>query len=769
MTAPEPIYCSLDLELTGFDPSRDTILEVGFVFFRLTNSGLEITEQWSQTFKPLAPVHPKILGLTGLSQIELDNSPQFSEFREFIQDKVGQAILVGHNIVVDATFLSAFGIQLSDKSIDTLDLVQWLLPTHHSYNLENLMHYFSIAHPDAHRALADSIAVVKVLEQLLGLFLQLPNALQTQILELASKAGFPWQKLFQNCIELSQTGQQWLIDNAIKFPSNTAKQTNGASSENSPYTLPYPSRTVVQTSFNSPKLVIPEQISNTHVQQGILALADSREVLQLWKSGKAQGLFSTEHLFDPTKFSKFIQKPELSAEEIKFCFKILVWQATNWQTTTILDLNLTFFGGQFRGTVTQGPLPDTEQSLLLATNFASLPQLAAKLKTENRKVYISSLHEFEKDLSSGTEHRLSWQRCLYVLRGLDFNNKENSGNVPDQIYSDALVATDLFFSLTALTVQKSFNKQTQVSLTELASNDYANNRVRRAAQNYIQKLNNLFASYPATEVTKLVNNLETFFAEDENYIKWIESSGANCILFNQPLHVLEDSKKILANFADISAMEVFPEPVLGYLQSRLGLEEFSIEQASSFRSNTSAKDVENKTTQLQFTPSNLMEVLGEGNLPAAVIMNSLSDIKELYNDHYDELKQYSNLYAQGYSGGTNKIVRNFGINPNSILLGTSNMLLGQSQRKLRAKVLVITDFPKENANHPYIKALEQYWKEQFPQIRGILNTYLMYRLLYVCWHEKLETVYVPQPSSEDDKFIFENIQKLPFLYTNPQS
>lgn len=81
------LYCSLDLELTGFDPTRDSILEVGYVIFEPTSTGLEITEQWTQTFRPTSLVHPKILGLTGLTQTELDASPSFSDFRELLQEK----------------------------------------------------------------------------------------------------------------------------------------------------------------------------------------------------------------------------------------------------------------------------------------------------------------------------------------------------------------------------------------------------------------------------------------------------------------------------------------------------------------------------------------------------------------------------------------------------------------------------------------------------------------------------------------------------------
>jgi DNA polymerase III epsilon subunit-like protein len=38
-------YCSIDLELTGFDPLRDEILEVGFVFFTLGTADVQIESE----------------------------------------------------------------------------------------------------------------------------------------------------------------------------------------------------------------------------------------------------------------------------------------------------------------------------------------------------------------------------------------------------------------------------------------------------------------------------------------------------------------------------------------------------------------------------------------------------------------------------------------------------------------------------------------------------------------------------------------------------
>ena len=116
------LYCSLDLELTGFDPLRDQILEIGFAFFRPAPQGFEVTERWSQLFRASVEVHPKILGLTGITAGDLDQAPALAEFHEFLRGKLGSAAIVGHNVDLDRRFLEAFGIPLGGPVIDTLDL-----------------------------------------------------------------------------------------------------------------------------------------------------------------------------------------------------------------------------------------------------------------------------------------------------------------------------------------------------------------------------------------------------------------------------------------------------------------------------------------------------------------------------------------------------------------------------------------------------------------------------------------------------------------------
>ena len=57
----EQIYTSIDLELTGFDPANDEIIEVGFTKFKLGPNGAETISSWQSVFQPSKIVRHKIL------------------------------------------------------------------------------------------------------------------------------------------------------------------------------------------------------------------------------------------------------------------------------------------------------------------------------------------------------------------------------------------------------------------------------------------------------------------------------------------------------------------------------------------------------------------------------------------------------------------------------------------------------------------------------------------------------------------------------------
>src|SRR3989344_8837802 len=428
------ILCSLDIETSGFDPLKDEILEVGFVFFEISSKCIKITEEYSQVFKPVREVPAKIFGLTGISQRELDEAPKFSEQRDFIQDKLKDAVIVGHNVIFDIKFLESVGIKFSGKIVDTLDLAQFILPTHHSYNLENLMHTFIILHKDAHRALADCKAALQVLEKLLQIYSGFPEKLKIQIQSLTKPFALPIYEFLNFNLSNGQA------------PSATASIPPKVKSTK-PIILKIEAKSLYDFSLGQNYLDILLSSFEKSKAKVLLVLPKMQQVLELWRQGKAKGVFASEQLLDETKLQAFLDKKDLTLDETKFLLKVLVWKYTNWQSECLADLNLSFFGGQFRQILSGAKIKEDLKSKILCCDQKTFLSFSKKALYSSRLVVVLGLPELEQNISSNIAQKVSWGYISYILKSF-YNPEITSGNFDykDSVLS-ALSASDLFFGL----------------------------------------------------------------------------------------------------------------------------------------------------------------------------------------------------------------------------------------------------------------------------------------------------------------------------------
>lgn len=732
----KPVYCSIDLELSGFDPIKDEIIEIGFIFFEMTGGKPQIVEEWSQVFKPHREVHPKILGLTGIKQEELDNAPEFNEHRDFLQKKLGGVILVGHSVSVDARFLEAAGIKLSGSIADTLDLVQFLLPTHHSYNLENLMHYFGISHKEAHRALADSRASISIIERLLTIFQNLTPKLQKQIRKLAEQGEFLWAP--------------WLNIEADAKIKPEAPDKNGDT--NAPAEQSHATGEKLLLSPNS-IISVPdtEQIDSiviNSIEEPSTYIIESRDaVLKLWRLGLAEGVFTQEDTFSETRFSELLKKDALTPDEIKFILKILVWRETNWQTSCLLDLNTSFFGGQFKWLINGGSAPKALHKVICCDHKTFIKDSAAT-HYQGRRLIIKSLYDFEKTLTTGIGERVSWNYTIQVLKAIYNPELDHGDRVHKDEVVDTLAATDLFFGLLNLTVERHFHSQKILDFKEFSGNSYYFNKVHKAAANYASKLSTMAKVGSTKELDSIATQLLNMFDEQSNRVKWLEIGENHCMLYNLPLDVTPLTKNILKSSETSFIDSGNDKRALEFLTTRLGI--------TGYSTKLQAVGLDNQKVSLAIhggQPSDvaLLEVCLEQNRPTIVQFPESAPIKEFYDKHYQTLKLLGPVYAERYSGGSNKITRNFSINPQSVMLITSGFMLRQNHRKIPAKTAVWVDLPKEGINHPYQQALAEFYKEKFPDFENILTALQLQILLSIYKTEKIERIELYIPTSNQLK------------------
>lgn len=700
-TEPNSIYCALDLEMSGFDPEADEILEIGFVFFSLDKQGVKVIEEWTQVFKPTGVVHPKILGLTGISQAELEQAPLISEHIEFLKNKLSHATIVGHSISVDLAFLNNAGLNFQGESIDTLELAQFILPAQQAYNLESLVHSFGIVPTGAHRALADAKATMALLEKLLAVYRGFPESLHREVAELLSGSTFTWAPLLD--IEIAPT--------IIPKKRPHLNDDEGSNINFEDLTSGVIKYLPLGSSYQSD---LAKNLQNRS-DKTLWVIPDEGMVTEYWQRGFGQAVFSPKEYFDESKFSKFIKKSEATSEELRFALKLMVWKATNWQTFSLVDLNTSFFGGQFKAEVSMGHMPEPFKDKVLICTHSTFLNLE-KSWYEDRLVVIEKMADFERALSKTMSQKASWGFANYALKSIYNPELEVGDSSKRDKIIDLLARTDLFFGLVKLLLEPFIKNGPFLSELELRDHDYEFNKIEKAANHYVEALETFATEEHADNLKVFLSNLRNFFADHKDdpagMVRWIEVRDEYCAFVTQPLFIDSSvTQKITQTTVGVCWLDyISADVVTKYYTYRLGLMNLATISPESTLEN---KDLEVIIDQ---KPAMLYEVasaITEESLPYVVSFSNLATIKEFYKEYHVSLNEIAVLYAQGYSGGSNKIIRNFGIREKSLLLVTHEFLSQVPYNSIKAKNLRIIDLEPENFLHPYSLTLKSVYMTKF--------------------------------------------------------
>jgi len=162
-------FCVLDLETTGLSPDGDAITEIGAVRYSL---GVE-TGRFQSLINPDAPIPPRITVVTGITQAMVIDAPKIGEALPSLLEFIGDAVIVGHNVRFDMSFLNAASIRLGygrlpNRTVDTLRLAQRLVRKDlRSFKLSSLAAHFGSPVTPNHRALDDTLATAHVFWALL--------------------------------------------------------------------------------------------------------------------------------------------------------------------------------------------------------------------------------------------------------------------------------------------------------------------------------------------------------------------------------------------------------------------------------------------------------------------------------------------------------------------------------------------------------------------------------------------------------------------------
>lgn len=162
-------FCILDLETTGGSPVDSAITEIGAV----TYLGGELVGTFQTLINPGVPIPPFITILTGITHAMVVEAPRIEEALPSFLEFLGDAVIVGHNVRFDLSFLNAAALDLGygrlpNRSVDTLGLARRLVRREvRNFKLETLAAHFRSPDPPTHRALDDARATAWVLHRLL--------------------------------------------------------------------------------------------------------------------------------------------------------------------------------------------------------------------------------------------------------------------------------------------------------------------------------------------------------------------------------------------------------------------------------------------------------------------------------------------------------------------------------------------------------------------------------------------------------------------------
>jgi DNA polymerase-3 subunit epsilon len=162
-------FCVIDLETTGGSAETCGITEIGAV---KTTGG-----EWSGTFQtmvnPGMAVPPEITVLTGITESMVLPAPRIESVLPSLLEFVGDAVIVGHNVRFDLSFLRAAlersgRPRLSNPWVDTCALARRLVRDEvPNCRLGTLATRLRLDHRPTHRALDDALATADLLHVLL--------------------------------------------------------------------------------------------------------------------------------------------------------------------------------------------------------------------------------------------------------------------------------------------------------------------------------------------------------------------------------------------------------------------------------------------------------------------------------------------------------------------------------------------------------------------------------------------------------------------------
>ncbi len=167
----EYTFVVCDTELTGLNRRRDEIISIGAV--KIIDLRLELNDTFHQYIRPQNLQHTESTLIHRITPEQLRRMPSIEEVLPRFVSFCADALIVGHFVTLDITFLNRFALEvlggtLSNPTVDTMRLAKGykeaaFMESHGhtnlttSYNLSDLTWEFNLPQFKAHDALEDAL------------------------------------------------------------------------------------------------------------------------------------------------------------------------------------------------------------------------------------------------------------------------------------------------------------------------------------------------------------------------------------------------------------------------------------------------------------------------------------------------------------------------------------------------------------------------------------------------------------------------------------
>jgi len=177
--------CFVDVETTGAScVFGHRVIEIGIV---RVEGGVRVCE-YQQLVDPGRKIGAGVIALTGITQEMVCGQPRFEEIRERVVELMRGAVVIGHNVRFDLSFLCGeFGRCRSsiEECLDVKHVLDTVRIARRRFGrggngLQRLASRLGVEPAAAHRALADAVTTCGVFEKLLGWEICLCDAITQQ-------------------------------------------------------------------------------------------------------------------------------------------------------------------------------------------------------------------------------------------------------------------------------------------------------------------------------------------------------------------------------------------------------------------------------------------------------------------------------------------------------------------------------------------------------------------------------------------------------------